>query len=335
MSTDEDTDPVASGLPDEDLYDVADWEQRGTLDAVAATLYGVIRAGGAGLLVLVAAVLLVGQAGVIGYAVLTEPSIGVLTLLSVVPAVLLVAFVWYQDATMREPWKPMAVTFLLAVLFASFAAVVNTALRPVFGAIPVVGVVVYFFLVVAPVEEFVKWLAVRVYAFRTAAFDAVIDGAVYGAVAGLGFATIENALYVTQGALQAGAITSPAAFTAAVGTATSRAFVGPGHVIYSAFAGYYLGLAKYNPEDKGPIVVKGLLVAVFIHAAYNSLVGVVPGLVTDALGLPSFVGLLLFILVYDGVFGYALYRKLARYREHYHRATRTERERGTAEPADA
>ncbi|MFC7176011.1 PrsW family intramembrane metalloprotease [Halosegnis marinus] len=185
------------------------------------------------------------------------------------------------------------------------------------------GLFAYFYLVVAPVEEFVKWLAVRVYAFEGAGFDAVVDGAVYGAVAGLGFATVENALYITQGALEAGALAGAQPFTsAAVGTSVSRAFVGPGHVIYSAFAGYYLGLAKFNREDAGPIVVKGLLVAALIHATYNSLVNVVPGLLGSALpGVPGFLLLFAFILVYDGVFGYLLYRKLSRYRSHYRRAT--------------
>jgi hypothetical protein len=74
---------------------------------------------------------------------ITEPSIGGLTLLSDVPTVLLVRFVWNWDPTVREPWQPMAVMFVLAVLFASFAAVVTTALRPLFEAESLVCVVVY------------------------------------------------------------------------------------------------------------------------------------------------------------------------------------------------
>ncbi|RNJ25781.1 PrsW family intramembrane metalloprotease [Halosegnis longus] len=315
-------DPVGEQFGDEDLYDVAEWDQRSLLDTLAVKTHGAVRWGGKGLLILTALLLLVAQVGVIGYAIYRNPAIGGLTLLSVVPALGLAGFVWYHDETMREPWWPLAVTFILAILFASFAATVNTALSPLFDGIEF-GMVLFFFLVVGPGEEFVKWLAIRVYAFDRSAFNAVIDGAVYGAVAGLGFATVENALYIVQGVIRANALTGPGTVEAGFQTAYARAFVGPGHVIYSAFAGYYLGLAKFNPEDAGPIVVKGLLIAAAIHATYNSIVTYV-----------SFPGItfLLFILVYDGVFGYILYRKLSRYNSYYTRVT-DEDDEPTVEPA--
>ena len=93
---------------------------------------------------------------------------------------------------------------------------------------------------------------------------------------------------------------------------------GPGHVIYSAFAGYYLGLAKFNPRDAGPIVVKGLIIAALIHAVYNSLSSVVPGVVTYVFNVPWFLAFVGFVVVYDGLFGYLLYRKLKRYAAAYH-----------------
>lgn len=46
-------------------------------------------------------------------------------------------------------------------------------------------------------EESVKLLAVRLYAYNDARFAAVIDGAVCGAIAGLGFATIENGIHIS------------------------------------------------------------------------------------------------------------------------------------------
>ncbi|MDZ7747058.1 MAG: PrsW family intramembrane metalloprotease [Halobacteriales archaeon] len=304
-----------------DLYDVAEWDERGPIDTLAVKIHAAARWGGKGVLVLVALVLLVAQVGIIGYAIYQNPALGALTVLSVVPAIALAGFVWYHDETMREPWWPLAVTFILAILFASFAATVNTALSGLFGGIQF-GMVLFFFLVVAPGEEFVKWLAIRVYAFDRSAFDAVIDGAVYGAVAGLGFATVENALYIVQGVLRANALTGPGTIDAAFQTASARAFVGPGHVIYSAFAGYYLGLAKFNPENAGPIVAKGLLIAAGIHATYNSIVTYVsfPGL--------TFIG---FIIVFDGIFGYILYRKLSRYNSYYARVE--DESDSTVEPA--
>ena len=204
--------------------------------------------------------------------------------------------------------------------WASFAAVLNTLAQDAFRVLPVVGMALFFYLVVGPVEETVKWLAIRLYAYRDDRFHAVIDGAVYGAMAGLGFATIENTIYIGQQyltALQAGAGGSPV-FGAALPTAFVRSFAGPGHVIYSAFAGYYLGLAKFNPENAGPIAVKGLLIAAFIHGTYNTVVTYM-GPVSRLLGiaLPSFLLFLGFVVLYDGVLLLVLFRKLSRYRSAY------------------
>lgn len=309
--TDDETDPVAASLSDTtDLYDIAEWDARSRLDGVAVGLYGVLHASRRWLLIAVAVLLFVAQLAATILLAIRRPELGVLAALSAVPALGIAGFLWYGDPTMREPLEPLAITFVLAILFASIAALINTLLQPVFQYVPVVGMVLFFFVVVGPIEETVKWLAVRVGSYDT--IDAVVDGVVYGAVAGLGFATIENALYISQGYSQAIAAQSGQPIVSAIQTATSRAFVGPGHVLYSSFAGYYLGLAKFNPENAGPIVVKGLLVAALIHATYNSLVTYLP------LGALAFLG---FVLVFDGVVGYLLYRKIARYRSHYQEAT--------------
>jgi RsiW-degrading membrane proteinase PrsW (M82 family) len=105
------------------------------------------------------------------------------------------------------------------------------------------------------------------------------------------------------------------------GITTIRALAGPGHVIYSAFAGYYLGLAKFNEEHAGPIVIKGLVIAAFIHALYNSTVGIGSGLLSTTTGLPTIGGFFGYVLLFDGLFGLMLIRKIRRYSRAYHRTS--------------
>lgn len=298
------TEPLHARLGEPvDLHELATWEPRTAVDRVSVWLTGALRGNLGGLLVVVALLLLVVQFAGIWAILRSDPTIAALTVLSIVPAVVLVGFIWVIDPTLRQPPRAMAGVFLLAVVFASFAALINTIMRFGFVQIPIIGLTLFFFLVVGPVEEFVKWLAVRIGGFRT--IQSVIDGAVYGAVAGLGFATIENLIYITQSYLAAaGAGAGPGAelvdvdqLAAAAATAATRSFVGPGHVIYSAIAGYYLGLAKFNPDHYGPIVIKGLLIAALIHAGYNT---AVTHLVLPGPWLLVFIGLvngLLFILL--------------------------------------
>ncbi|WP_424013844.1 PrsW family intramembrane metalloprotease [Halorubrum xinjiangense] len=311
-----DEDPIASRADDErDLYDVATWEERTSLDGLSVALHWLITRSAKALVVFVAFVGLLAILGSFGVGLLFDPAIAILLGLSVIPALGLAAYVYVSDVTTAEPLSLLVATFLLSILTATFAAILNSVLQPYFRPFGFLGLVVFFFVVVGPIEESVKLLAVRLYAYTDARFDAVIDGAVYGAMAGLGFVVIENFVYIAQTVDMAELTVGIAALGAGDGIAGLRALAGPGHVVYSAFAGYYLGLAKFNPENRGPIIVKGLVLAAAIHALYNTLVGPVTGIASQLFGLPQVVALFGFVVVFQGAFGYVLLRKIWRYRD--------------------
>ncbi len=307
------TDPVKETYAGRiDLYDIATWEERTPLDSLAVNVTNGLRASRTVLLIAVAAALFFGQILVAGVLILEEPLLAVLAILSVLPALVLAGYFWYGDPTAREPLTLLAATFLLSMLFASFAAVINSTFIPGFEAFGLFGLTVFFFVIVGPIEEFVKWLAIRVYAYQSETFQTIADGAVYGAVAGLGFAAIENLIYIVSVYMEMAPAGGDIQSQLAASVATQRAFVGPGHVIFSAWAGFYLGLAKFNPANRGPIVVKGLLIAAAIHALYNTLVTVLPELLPLTVG-----GLFTVIVLYHGFWFAVLYRKISKYRTLY------------------
>lgn len=309
------TDPVKRQFEGRvDLYDIATWEPRTALDSLSVSVVAGLRSARTFLLVSLATVLFLAQMAVVAVLIVEEPLLAALALFSVAPALAVAAYIWYRDPTRREPFVLLAATFVLSMLFAGFAAVVNSIFLPAFEVLGVVGLVLFFFVVVGPIEELVKWLAIRVYAYKSDVFRTVIDGAVYGAMAGVGFAAIENLFYIAIVYLE----TAPAGDTIQVEYATSvagqRAFAGPGHVIFSAWAGFYLGLAKFNPGNYAPIAAKGLLIAAFIHALYNTVVTVLPAVL--GLSVPA---LLAIIVLYHGFWFGLLYRKIAAYRALYRR----------------
>jgi len=321
-----------------DLYEISGWEVRTRFDHFSAWLYEMLVAAARWGVIALAVLILISQFALGGFGLLNDPRVGAFVLLSVVPAFILAAYLWYADVTTAEPLEELVATFLLGILFASFAGILNTQLGGIatglgsgFGAVPVFGVFALFFLVVGPVEEGVKLLAVRLHAYRSDSFNAVIDGAVYGAVAGLGFATIENALYITRTVESLSQ--SMNLINAGTGIATVRALAGPGHVIYSAFAGYYLGLAKFNQEYAGPLVVKGITVAAIIHGVYNTSSTILVPAVTELLNsamqvsVSQFVVFFGFVIFYDGLFIFLLIRKLATYNNAY-RAVQSKAEQG-------
>ena len=312
------TDPVKSRFAAEyDLYDVATWEVRSSLDRLAVSVAGWLRTARKRLLVGTALVLFLGQVLVAGLLVFDQPVLGILAALSVVPALFIALTLWYWDPTTREPFELVAITFLLSMLFASFAAATNSLLQPGFAVLGPAGVVLFYFLVVGPIEETVKWLAIRVRAYQNEAFRTVVDGVVYGAVAGLGFAAIENFIYVVGASTETLPSGGAGGVEYAALAAATRAFVGPGHIVFSAWAGFYLGLAKFNPDNWAPIVVKGLLIAAFIHGLYNSMVGILPLGAFGAVGIPPGLAFIAIVLAYLSFWFGLLYRKVRQYRALY------------------
>ncbi|MFW6436053.1 MAG: PrsW family intramembrane metalloprotease [Halococcoides sp.] len=313
-----DRDPIQRAAAGQrDLQGIATWEPRSIADRVIVALYHAALATGRAVIVALAVAIVLGQVFLTGLGgVLAQPIVGVFVALSIVPTLALAWYVHHLDVTTPEPLGLLVVTVVLGGVFASFAGVVNSVVDAVFVApLPTlftpIGMGLMFVLVVGPIEEGVKLLAIRVFAYRSDRFDAVVDGAVYGAAAGLGFATVENAVYIAG---ETG-LDSPLALIGSGGSiAIVRALAGPGHVIYAAFAGYYLGLAKFNPDDAGPIVLKGLLIAALIHAGYNVLVSIVPTVYSFVSGTPPLLAYAAFVLVYDGIFVWLLYRKLRAYR---------------------
>lgn len=112
------------------------------------------------------------------------------------------------------------------------------------------------FLVAAVPEEFFKFLVLYLYAARHPAFDEPMDGIVYGAIASLGFATLENVLYTLQGGL---AVAVLRAFTAV-----------PGHAFCGAIMGYFVGQARFNPRGRrGSLMVQALAWPMLLHGLYD------------------------------------------------------------------
>jgi RsiW-degrading membrane proteinase PrsW (M82 family) len=175
---------------------------------------------------------------------------------------------WYEP----EPKRLVLATFGLGVL----------AILPAFGGERLLGMAYPFlehierasqaggsgrawpmlvgcFLVIGPCEEISKFLAVRLFIYRHREFNEPLDGIIYAAAAALGFASLENVLYVIDwhtGHVQWGAL----------GVRSLLAL--PGHVIFSTTWGYALGRQKFDPRYRvWPMVA----ISAALHGLYDFL----------------------------------------------------------------
>lgn len=218
------------------------------------------------------AVLLVLLVGVVAY---------VLTYLGVVASVIglvlalipLAGVLWAVRIVDRwEPEPPSLVVFAIAwgaIAAVAIALGVDIALSVIVPAAaddPVRDAVSS--VIQAPlVEEFAKGLGVfLVFVFGRRTFDGPVDGVVYGALVGAGFAFTENILYFATSLIEGGV--ADTAFTFFL-----RGILSPfAHVMFTAITGYALGLAARRGAGAPGAAASGLvgmLCGAALHALWN------------------------------------------------------------------
>jgi len=178
------------------------------------------------------------------------------TILSAVLPSLLLMYFFYRSDLFPEPPGVLMTTFGLGfaiILPIVFFAVQIEEFTPD-PSRPMWAGLFTAFLVAAVPEEIFKYLVIVIYCARNSAFDEPMDGVVYGATASLGFATLENILYVVDGGWTVALIR---AFTAV-----------PAHACLGAILGYYVGRAGFRARYKGT-AARGLAIAVLLHGLYD------------------------------------------------------------------
>lgn len=188
-----------------------------------------------------------------------------LLLLSTLPGFAIVAYIYWRDRHEREPLQQLSLCFAFGMLSAYPAikmeefgirdlGIVNNAQDPFMTF-------TFSFLVIAFSEEFVKYLFLRYYIFPKAVFDEPLDGIVYATMIGMGFATLENILYVlirpsdAQLAFQIGILRMVTAI--------------PAHAIFAVVMGYLVGWAKFAGPQRNRYLLLGLLSAIALHGLYD------------------------------------------------------------------
>lgn len=189
---------------------------------------------------------------------------------SLIPPLFLLWKVYQSDKIEKEPTGLLIGIFVLGMISTIFAGILEMIGAAVLQSIlPVqsgssdfmrIYNLFFYFIVVGGAEELVKFLAMRIPTWRNRAFNYVFDGVVYGVTAALGFAALENVLYV----LDTGLVTAGVRAWTAI----------PLHCIAGIFMGHYYGIAKAaerwgDRKAKNRMLRRSILIPMLIHGAYD------------------------------------------------------------------
>lgn len=181
------------------------------------------------------------------------------------PAVALMLFVYQHDKIEKEPIGMLARLALFGALSAILAGIIEGIGMGALDALLAPGSAVYIiflaFLVIAVTEEGVKYIFLKKISWRSPYFNFRFDAIVYAVFVSLGFAALENVMYIVGYGLS---------------VAPARALLAiPGHMSFAVFMGYYYGrarLAANYGDQAGSRRNQWLayIIAVLLHGFYDT-----------------------------------------------------------------
>lgn len=176
--------------------------------------------------------------------------------LALAPGTGIVFFIYFRDKFEKEPFRVLRNCFLFGLLSVIPPALIETLAS--MGGIDenrgTLGILIYAFAVVSLSEEFSKFAFLRWYAYRKPSFNEPFDGIVYSVMIAMGFATLENLIYVIYGGIDVALLRM---FTAV-----------PMHASAAIIMGFFLGRAKFSSHRRWNTLL-ALLIPVIIHGMYD------------------------------------------------------------------
>jgi RsiW-degrading membrane proteinase PrsW (M82 family) len=177
--------------------------------------------------------------------------------LALAPGCAIILYIYRKDKHEREPLSLLAISFIYGILSTAVTFILSWPLNTyiLLQRESLVDEFYSAFFKVALVEEFSKFLFVRFVLFRNRNFNEPFDGIVYTVMVGMGFASLENVLYVFQYGFE---------------TAIWRMFTAvPAHATFAILMGFFLGKAKFAQGGKLLYMLTALFAATFFHGSYD------------------------------------------------------------------
>ncbi len=177
--------------------------------------------------------------------------------IALAPGVAIMLYIYLKDKHEREPLSLLLISFIYGIFSALVTLMITIPVETLITlrADDLLHEFVDAFLKVAFIEELSKFLFVRFILYTNRNFNEPFDGIVYAVMVSMGFAALENVVYVFQYGFETGILRM---FTAV-----------PAHASFGVMMGYFLGIGKFQRHRQLYFSVVALLVPTFFHGTYD------------------------------------------------------------------
>lgn len=188
-----------------------------------------------------------------------------LVIISVLPTIVFMRNVYKKDKVEKEPISLIIKLFILGGFSIIVAGIGEFILDEIAQKTSIVNISIVYnlvmaFVIVAFVEETVKFLILKLFTWKNNDFNYTFDAVVYAVAVGLGFAAFENIAYVFAGGVLASILRAVTAI--------------PAHMTFAILMGVYYGKAKVCEIKNDRIgkrnnLIKSLLIPILYHGIYD------------------------------------------------------------------
>jgi RsiW-degrading membrane proteinase PrsW (M82 family) len=183
-----------------------------------------------------------------------------LLMISVLPVIILLGYIYLKDKNEREPFGLLLRAFLRGMLVAVLI-LLWSSLESILGfrltAFADNSALLKSFFQAAIPEEGLKFLFLYWLIWNNKEFNEHFDGIVYAVFVSMGFACLENILYVFAGGFETGVVRALLAV--------------PGHFLFAVIMGYFLSRARFTPMHRSRLLWMAFLCPVIAHGLYDTL----------------------------------------------------------------
>ncbi len=177
-------------------------------------------------------------------------------LISFAPVIIILFYIYRRDKYEKEPIGLLLISLASGAIITLPILFIEIFLMELAYFQHILSNALYEgFIVASMTEELFKYLAFIIFIWRNKNFNELFDGIIYASYISLGFAAVENVIYVFSHGHEVGILR---AFTAV-----------PAHALFGIAMGYYFGLAKFDDSKRIKYFLLAFLIPFLLHGFYD------------------------------------------------------------------
>ena len=180
-------------------------------------------------------------------------------ILAILPIIACILWIYLKDKYDKEPISVLIKYFALGILTSFLCIIVESLLQRLFSLQGFSLIFYTSFIVAGLTEELIKAIVLIPNLIREKYFNEKLDGIIYSVFLSLGFATIENIIYIVY-----------ESYEYVFQLSLSRAIISvPAHIMFGITMGYYIGKFKFEKNKRLKYIFMSVFVPVLLHGIFD------------------------------------------------------------------